>query len=103
GHVHPLGEGPVVGGHLRDRLEQGLLAIGLLRALLALGTQLGGTLLHRSTLLRTEPVTARRARGGPGRSHGRLPLDVAGSVVAPTSCHEGYGARMPSASSFLTG
>src|SRR5947199_418335 len=50
-HVHALGQRTVLRCHLRDPVEHRLQAVGLLGALLALGAQLGGALLHRGTLL----------------------------------------------------
>ena len=57
-----------------DRVEHRLQAVGLLGALLALGAELGGALLHRGALLRAEP----RSRSSVAVI--ALPLDVAGSL-----------------------
>jgi hypothetical protein len=54
--MHALGERTVLRRHLRDAVEDRLQAVGLLGALLALGAQLGGALLHRGTLLSGEAV-----------------------------------------------
>ena len=63
--------------HLRDPVEDRLQPVGLLGALLALGAQLGGALLHRGTLLGAEAVGL-----GPGTlpGHSRLPFDARGSA-----------------------
>src|SRR5215475_8274301 len=50
-HMHALGQRTILRCHLRDAVEDRLQAVGLLGALLALGAQLGGALLHRGTLL----------------------------------------------------
>jgi NADP-dependent 3-hydroxy acid dehydrogenase YdfG len=53
-HVHALGERTILRCHPRDAVEDRLQAIGLLGALVALGAQLGGAVLHRRTLLGAE-------------------------------------------------
>src|SRR6266508_2306991 len=55
-HVNSLSQRTVPRSHLRDGIENRLKAVGLLRALLALGTELGGALLHRGALLGGEAV-----------------------------------------------
>src|SRR4051794_6269280 len=55
-HVDALGERTVVRAHLRDRIEERLEPLGLLLALLALGAQLRGALLHGGALLGAEAV-----------------------------------------------
>jgi hypothetical protein len=66
--VHPLGEHAVLRRHGRDGVEHRLQPVGLLGALLALGPQLGGTLLHRRALLGAEPARFGLGRG-PLRRH----------------------------------
>src|SRR3984885_676221 len=53
-HMHPLGERTILWSHLLDPVEDGLQAVGLLGTFRSLGAQLGGTLLHRGTLLGAE-------------------------------------------------
>ena len=53
-HMHALGERTILRRHLRDPVEDRLQAVRLLGALLALGAQLGGALLHRGTLVGAE-------------------------------------------------
>jgi len=52
--MHALGERAILRRHLRDLVEDRLQAVGFPGALLALGAQLGGALLHRGTLLGAE-------------------------------------------------
>jgi len=54
--MHALSERAVLRCHLRDPVEDRLQTVGLLCALLAIGAQLGGALLHRGTLLGAEAV-----------------------------------------------
>ncbi len=54
--MHALGERTILRFHLRDGVDDRLEAVGLLGALLALGAQLGGALLHRGALLGAETV-----------------------------------------------
>jgi len=72
--MHALGERTILRCHLRDRVEDRLQAVGLLGALLALGAQFGGALLHRGALLGAETVGL-----GLGllRGHSRVPFDAA--------------------------
>src|ERR1700733_3347542 len=53
-YMHPLGERTISRCHLLDPVEDRLQAVSLLGTLRALGAQLGGTLLHRGTLLGAE-------------------------------------------------
>jgi hypothetical protein len=54
--VHALGERPILRRHLGNLVEDRLKRVGLRGALLALGAQLGGALLHRGKLLGAEAV-----------------------------------------------
>ena len=54
--MHALGERTILRRHPRDAVEDRLQPVGLLGALLALGAQLRGALLHRGTLLSAEAV-----------------------------------------------
>src|SRR5260370_30936317 len=54
--MHALGERTILRCHLRDAVEDRLQAVGLLGALVALGAQLGGALLHRGALLGAETI-----------------------------------------------
>jgi Glyoxalase-like domain len=88
--MHALGERAILRCHLRDLVEDRLQAVGLPGALLALGAQLGGALLHRGTLpgaeaaglgpgiLRGLPFVTHRFQVVPDRktSKNRLHLDV---------------------------
>jgi hypothetical protein len=79
--MHPLGERTVLRCHLRDAVEDGLQAVGLLGALLALGAQLGGALLHSGTLCGAE---AAGLGLGTGRGHCQSSfLDAQGLGVLP--------------------
>ncbi len=81
--MHPLGERTIVRRHVRDPVEDILQAVGLLGAFLAFGSQLGGALLHRGTLLGAETVGLGH---GILRGHSRASLlDAQGLGVIPAS------------------
>ena len=54
--MHALGERSILRRHLRDPVQDRLQSVGPLGALLALGAQLGGALLHRGALFGAEAV-----------------------------------------------
>ncbi|MFZ0190743.1 MAG: hypothetical protein WAL72_27815 [Streptosporangiaceae bacterium] len=54
--MHALGKRTILRCHPRDAVQDCLQAVGFLGALLALGAQLGGALLHRGTLSGAEPA-----------------------------------------------
>jgi len=54
--MHTLGKHTILRRHLLDPVEDRLQSVGPLGALLALGAQLGGALLHRGTLLGAKTV-----------------------------------------------
>src|SRR5580692_12192124 len=79
--MHALGQRTILRCHLRDAVEDRLQAVGLLGALLALGAQLGGTLLHRGALLGAE---AAGLGHGILRGHSRASFpDAQGLGVVP--------------------
>jgi hypothetical protein len=55
-HVHSLSERTILRGHGRDPVQDRLQPVGLPRALLPLGPELGGALLHRGTFFGAEAV-----------------------------------------------
>ena len=69
--MHALGELTILWCHFRDLVQDRLQAVCLLGALLALGAQLGGALLHRGALFGTETVGL---GFGILRGHSRAPL-----------------------------
>src|SRR6516225_4747423 len=96
-----LGDRAILRCHLRDRVEERLQPVGLLGALLALGAQLRGALLHRGTLRGGEAA-------GPGLRtlRGHLPpppFDLIGSARCRPAEMKARPAATAAASRFVTG
>src|SRR5487761_552187 len=98
--MHALGERTILRRHLRDPVEDRLQPVGLLSALLTLGAQLGGALLHRGTLLSGEAVGL-----GLGilRRHSRTPFRHSGPGMLPAIWGKARPGDDPDASRFLIG